>query len=85
MAEILMFSGITRLDLPPDRILEAAKGKLEGVLVLGYDEAGDFYAASSYAERRFQTLSLSLSCLSSQAYAIRATQFLLPVLGSDAV
>lgn len=50
MAEVINFTGITRLDLPPDRILEGAKGKLKGVLVLGYDENDEFYAASSYAD-----------------------------------
>lgn len=49
-AEIFMFNGITRLDLPPDRILEQAAGKLQGVIIIGYDIDGNFYAASSYAD-----------------------------------
>lgn len=49
-AEILMFNGVTRLDLPPDRILEQAIGKLKGVIVIGWNEEGDFYGASSYAD-----------------------------------
>lgn len=49
-AEIFMFDGITKLDLPPDRILESAKEKLQGVIVIGFDHAGEFYAASSYAD-----------------------------------
>ena len=50
MAEVHYLNGVTRLDLPPDRVLERAVGKLTGVLVLGYDKDGDFYAASSYAD-----------------------------------
>lgn len=47
---VVEFSGITYLDLPPDRILEGAKGKLKGVIVIGYDEDGEEYFASSYAD-----------------------------------
>ena len=49
-AEIFTFSGITKLDIPADRVLDAAKGNLQGVMVLGYDLDGNFYAASSYAD-----------------------------------
>lgn len=49
-AKILPFTGITRLDLPPDQILERAMGQLKGVLVIGYDKDDGFYAASSYAD-----------------------------------
>ena len=49
-AKIIQFTGITKLDLPPDRILEAAKEKLEGVIVIGFDKDGEFYGASSYAD-----------------------------------
>lgn len=49
MAKVIPFTGITRLDLPADRILEGAAGKLEGV-VIGYDHEGEMYAASSYAD-----------------------------------
>lgn len=49
-AKVIPFNGITRLDLPPDRILEAAAGRLEGVVVIGFDHEGELYAASSYAD-----------------------------------
>lgn len=49
-AEIFIFDGITKLDLPADRVLDQAKGKLQGVIVIGFDQDGDFYAASSYAD-----------------------------------
>lgn len=49
-AQILDFNGITTLDLDPDRVLAKAGGNLRGVVVLGYDQDGDFYFASSYAD-----------------------------------
>lgn len=50
MGKVIPFNGITRLDLPPDRILEGAKGKLEGVVIMGWDTEGKEYFASSYAD-----------------------------------
>lgn len=50
MGEVVTFTGITKLDLPPDRILEAAVGVLDNVVVLGYDKEGNEYFASSYAD-----------------------------------
>lgn len=49
-AKIINYPGITRLDLAPDHILEAAAGKLEGVVVIGYTTDGEEYFASSYAD-----------------------------------
>ena len=51
MGKVILYSGITRLDLPPDRILEQAIGKeLQGVVVLAYDKDGEEYFCSSYAD-----------------------------------
>lgn len=50
MGDIVTFTGITKLDLPPDRLLEAAVGQLDGVVILGYDKEGKEYFASSYAD-----------------------------------
>lgn len=49
-AQVFDFTGITKLDLDPDRVLEAAKGKLQGVVVVGFYHDGEFYGASSYAD-----------------------------------
>jgi hypothetical protein len=49
-AKIINFTGVTRLDLPADRVLEGAVGKLESVLVIGYDKEGNEYFASSIAD-----------------------------------
>lgn len=49
-ANVVIWPGVTKLDLPPDRLLEAAQGKLDSVMVIGYDKEGGFYAASSYAD-----------------------------------
>lgn len=50
-AKVIPLGCLTKLDVPADRVLDGAKGKLEGVLVLGFEEdGGEFYAASSYAD-----------------------------------
>lgn len=49
-AEVVNFTGITSLDLPPDRVLESAlAAKLDAVVLIGWDKDGEFYFASSYA------------------------------------
>jgi len=50
MAKVLPFSGLTKLDIPIDRILDGSKGKFDSVVILGYDEAGEEYFASSIAD-----------------------------------
>lgn len=47
---VIPLGNITKLDLPVDRVLEAAKGRMDGVVLLGYDDEGDLYFASSYAD-----------------------------------
>ena len=50
MSKVIPFTGITKLDMPPDIVLEAAKGKLEGCIILGYDREEGEYFASTYAD-----------------------------------
>lgn len=50
MNNVIPLNNVTLLDLPVDRVLEAAKDKLEGVIILGYDKEGDEYFASTYAD-----------------------------------
>ena len=50
MGKIIQLGGVTKLDLPVDRILEAAKGRMEGIVLIGFDKDGKVYAASSYAD-----------------------------------
>ena len=50
MSNVILLNNVTRLDLPPDRVLEAALGKLEGVIVISYAKDGSEYFASSYAD-----------------------------------
>ena len=50
MSNVIPFTGITKLDLDPDIVLENNKGKLEGVVILGYDKEGNEYFASTYAD-----------------------------------
>lgn len=47
---IVIWKGVTFHDLPPDRLLEAAKGHLDSVVILGWDKDGDIYFASSKAD-----------------------------------
>lgn len=50
-AQLLRWHGITRLDLPPERILDAAQADdLRCVVVLGYKADGSEYFASSLAD-----------------------------------
>lgn len=50
MGEVIELDIVTRLDIPPEKILrKAAKKELTDVLVIGWDAAGDFYFASSMA------------------------------------
>jgi hypothetical protein len=49
VSNVVNFTGVTRLDLPADRIIESAAGKLDHAVVIGWDKAGSFYFASSYA------------------------------------
>jgi len=49
-ADIFEFNGVTRLDLDPDRLLQAAVGKLESVVIVGYDKDGHEFFASSVAD-----------------------------------
>jgi hypothetical protein len=51
MSNVIPLGNITRLDLPTDRILENAKGTCtDGVVILGFDAAGELYFASSIAD-----------------------------------
>jgi hypothetical protein len=49
-SNVVEFSGVTKLDIPPDKLLNSAIGKLESVLILGYTKEGDEYFASSKAD-----------------------------------
>lgn len=48
--DVIPLGCVTRLDLPADRVLEGAVGRMEGVVLVGYDKDGDFYFASTYAD-----------------------------------
>ncbi len=48
--KIIHFDGITRLDLPVDRVIQMAKKeKLDEVVIIGFDPEGEFYFSSSKA------------------------------------
>jgi hypothetical protein len=50
MDNVIPLNNITKLDLPVDRVLNGAKERLEGVVLIGYDKDGDEYFASTYAD-----------------------------------
>lgn len=52
MTEVVEFTGAFHGRVEPDVVLEAAKGKLEDVIVIGWDKDGTFYMASSTGELR---------------------------------
>jgi uncharacterized ParB-like nuclease family protein len=54
MAKLIDFpigihEGETRLDIDPDKVLTAAVGKLNDVVIVGYEADGSFYFASTGA------------------------------------
>lgn len=44
---VVTFPGQTTLDIPADRVLEAAVGKLSACLVIGVSTDGELYLAAS--------------------------------------
>lgn len=47
MGDVVYLDGQTCLDIPADRVLEAAVGVLDSVVLVGYDKEGNEYVASS--------------------------------------
>jgi hypothetical protein len=50
MGKVIPLGCVTRLDLPPNRILDAARDELESVVLLGYSATGEEYFATSLAD-----------------------------------
>ena len=51
MSKVVVFPGPTRLDVPAERVLNAALGAgLESVVIAGYTADGEEYFASSIAD-----------------------------------
>lgn len=51
MGEVIYANIVTKLDLPAQRVLEAAlKEDLQSVVIIGYDSDGDEYFAASIAD-----------------------------------
>ena len=50
-SNVIPLGDITSLDIPADMILENAKGNFpDGVMLIGFDEGGELYFASSIAD-----------------------------------
>jgi hypothetical protein len=50
MGKLIPLNIATRLDVDPNRVLSEAIGKMEGVVLMGWDTEGEIYLASSYAD-----------------------------------
>lgn len=50
MGEVVKFPGITKLDLDPDLVLRDALGKLDQVVIIGFNKDGSEFFASSQAD-----------------------------------
>jgi len=50
MTKVVDIGGVTRLNLPVDRVLESAKDTMTGVVLLGYDKEDNEYFASTFAD-----------------------------------
>ncbi len=50
MGDVVELGGYTRLPIAPDKVLQAAVGELDYVLVLGYNKDGTMYAACSESD-----------------------------------
>ena len=51
MGDVISLGNITRLDIPTDRVLDEAKGSCaDGVVIMGFDDDGEVYFASSIAD-----------------------------------
>lgn len=56
---VIVFTGETTLDIDPDRILQAAIGKLERVTIIGADKDGNEYHATSSGNITVRTWDVS--------------------------
>jgi hypothetical protein len=48
--KVVSFPGVTRLDMPANRIREAIPEDLDEIVVIGFDKAGEFYFAANKAD-----------------------------------
>jgi len=49
MGDVIDLPVVTTIDLDPDRVLKAAEGELEGVIIAGWGKDGEFFYSSSMA------------------------------------
>jgi hypothetical protein len=52
MGEVVILDVETSLDIPADRVLEAAVGNCDPAVVIGYDAQGELYFAANVADKR---------------------------------
>lgn len=49
-ARVIPQGNLTKLDLPVDRVLDQAKSKMRDVVLMGWDENGELYFASTFSD-----------------------------------
>lgn len=47
MVDIINFDGETKLELEADKVLDAAKGRVEDCIIAGWDKDGELYLATT--------------------------------------
>ena len=50
MGDVVDIGGVTKLDIPPDKLLEKAIGNMSECVILGFHVDGSHYFASSKAD-----------------------------------
>lgn len=50
MGDVIQFTGLTKLDLDADTVLENLKGNLSGFVIAGYDKDGKEFFSSTYSD-----------------------------------
>jgi hypothetical protein len=62
VTNVVNFTGLTILDIPPDKVLESAKEKLEQVIIVGVmKDTGELYVASNHSEVSTNYFNLELA------------------------
>lgn len=52
MSNVIDLPVTTTLDIPPDKVLEGAKGKVDEVFVIGWDKDDNLWLSSSSSDMR---------------------------------
>ena len=51
MGDVVDFTGMTKLPIDPDKVLSAAIGELDSVVIIGWDKDDDLWFSISHSEK----------------------------------